>query len=157
MNQLKGLILIAGLACIGLVSVGAGIGLELTKASAQTVPGLPPQSTAQLPEMQQTWIGTLSTSALGVICTTTSTNTRVSVKWMEITCATAQTVDIYDGSVVGSNVLAHVYCIANTPRVIKREDLGFGGITGSLGNSMTILGGSTGVCSIIYAVQRPTQ
>lgn len=169
MKKLMALLLVVGLAPLGALVLPKHT-LELEKtAIAQTVPGLPGPSTTGTGvgdsfsgknEMMQTWTGTLSTSALGVICTTTSTAanpTRCSLKTLDITCATAQYVDIYDGSVIqGASVLAHVYCISNTPRTLTREQLGTG-ITGSLGNSLTILGSSTGACYVVYAVQRPNQ
>jgi hypothetical protein len=133
-------------------------------AQAQTVPGLPfggasSSTGAGNPydgkgEQFQTWTGTLSTTALGTICTAT-TAARVSIKTFVITCATAQAVDIYDGTTIqGSSVLAHIYVPSNTPTKFTRDDLGTG-LTGSLGNAMTILGGSTGACYITYCVQRP--
>lgn len=159
-KAIYGLILVVGLVVAGLVA------LSPTRATAQSVSGLPATGATSgtgtsnpydgRGEMVQTWTGTLSTSALGVICTAVS-GQRVSVKSCEITCATAQTIDLYDGSTIqGSSVLAHVYCIAATPHQLGRDILGTG-ITTTVGNGLSVLGGSTGVMTIIYSVQRPTQ
>lgn len=150
------------------LALNSGGLVHTPKAEAQSVSGLPFANSSSgsgsnnpydgRGEMFQTWTGTLSTTAVGVICTTV-TGTRVSIKAMSITCATAQYVDIYDSAtqvnVGGSAVLAHIYCISNVPTVLTRDLLGTG-ITGSLSTSMGILGGNTGACYILYSVQRPT-
>lgn len=146
--------------------------LRTPEAKAQTVPGVPLGGSSSgtgagnpwdgRGEQIMTWTGTLSTTSVGVICTNVTVNstaTRCSIKCISITCATAQYVDIYDGSTItnlpGSSCLIHVYCASNVATVISRDFLGTG-LTGSIGNNLSILGSNTGACYISYAVQRPT-